>query len=288
MTTIAITGATGAVGGRVLRALLEIGEPVRVVVRDPSRVPGGEGIDVAVAAYDEPERLREAFRGVSTVLFVSGAEAADRAHQHRNVVEACAANGVEHLVYTSFLGAAANSTFTFARDHFHTEQAVEQAGVGFTFLRNSLYTDVLPYLPGEGGVIRGPAADGRFAPVARDDVARVAATVLLAPEMHISETYELTGPVLTDLYEIAESMSRVSGREISYEPESLDEAYASRAHYGAPDWEVEGWVTSYAAIASGELGACTDDVRRVTGREPIAPLPWLEEHPDSYQHLAAR
>lgn len=288
MTTIAITGATGAVGGRVLRTLLEIGEPVRVVVRDPSRAPVGEAIDVAVAAYDQPERLREAFSGVSTVLFVSGGEAADRVDQHRNVVDACSANGVEHLVYTSFLGAAPDATFTFARDHFHTEQAVEQAGIGFTFLRNSLYVDVLPYLPGEDGVIRGPAGNGRFAPVARDDVARVASTVLLAPGTHVGQTYELTGPVLTDLYEIAEGLARASGRKISYRPETLDEAYASRAHYGASEWEVEGWVTSYAAIASGELGACTDDVRRVTGREAIAPLSWLEEHPESYQHLAAR
>jgi hypothetical protein len=47
--------------------------------------------------------------------------------------------------------------------------------------------------------------------------------------------------------------------------ESLDEAYASRAHYGAPGWQVDAWVSTYTAIANGELAGVTDDVRRLTG-----------------------
>src|SRR5688500_6320797 len=115
---IAVTGATGAVGGAVARQLAGRGEPRRVVVRDPSRAPTGAGMEVAVAAYGEPEELRRAFDGVSTVFFVSASEAEDRLGQHRNVVDACAATGVEHVVYTSFLGAGPEATFTFARDHF--------------------------------------------------------------------------------------------------------------------------------------------------------------------------
>lgn len=286
--TIAITGATGAVGGAVVRRFAESGEEMRVVVRDASRAPTGPGIEVAVAAYAEPERLRPAFDGVSKVFFVSGGEAEDRLDQHRNVVDACAASGVEHVVYTSFLGAAPDATFTFARDHFHTESALREAGLGFTFLRDSLYLDVLPYLPGEDGVIRGPASNGRLAPVARDDVAEVAAAVLLDPGAHTGRTYDLTGPALVDLHEIAGLLSGLTGREIRYEAETLEEAYASRAHYGAPDWEVEGWVTSYAAIAAGELAVCSDDVRAVTGRAAIAPRAWLDAHPDSYEHLVIR
>ena len=282
---IAVTGATGAVGGTVVEHLRERGERMRVVVRDPSRAPTGDEIEVAVASYDEPEALGDAFEGISTVLFVSGGEAANRVDQHRNVVDACARSGVEHVVYTSFLGAAPDATFTFARDHFHTEQAVRDADLGFTFLRDSLYLDVLPYLPGDDGVIRGPAANGRFAPVARDDVAAVATESLLNPESHHGRTYDLTGPVLVDLDEIAAELSRVTGREMAYQPETLEEAYASRAHYGAPEFEIEGWVTSYAAIAAGDLNASTDDVRTVTGREPIAPRAWLEAHPESYSHL---
>ena len=70
---------------------------------------------------------------------------------------------------------------------------------------------------------------------------------------HDGRTYDMTGPEAFTMAEAAEELSRVSGRTISYHAETLEEAYASRAHYGAPDWEVAGWVTTYAAVASGDL-----------------------------------
>jgi hypothetical protein len=50
----------------------------------------------------------------------------------------------------------------------------------------------------------------------------------------------------------------------------VEEAYASRASYGAPDWQVDAWVSTYTAIASGELSAVSDDVQRLTGRPPLS------------------
>ena len=64
----------------------------------------------------------------------------------------------------------------------------------FTFLRDNFYADFVPYFADENGVIRGPAGDGLFAPVARADVADVAAVVLRSPADHANTTYELTGP----------------------------------------------------------------------------------------------
>lgn len=68
-------------------------------------------------------------------------------------------------------------------------------------------------------------------------------------------------------------------------PETLEEARASRAPSGAPDWEIEGWVTSYAAIAAGELERLSGDVERLTGRRPISLAEFLRDNPDSYRHL---
>jgi hypothetical protein len=59
------------------------------------------------------------------------------------------------------------------------------------------------------------------------------------------------------------------GPEVRYHPETLDEAYASRARYGAPDWQVDAWVSTYTAIATGELAGISDDVERITGHPPI-------------------
>src|SRR6202000_507497 len=107
--------------------------------------------------------------------------------QHRTFIQAAASAGVRHVAYTSFLGAAEHSTFTLARDHWATEGMLRASGLAFTFLRDSLYLDFLPLLAGADGVIRGPAAHGVVAAVARADIARVAAQVLLSPEAHAGE-----------------------------------------------------------------------------------------------------
>jgi uncharacterized protein YbjT (DUF2867 family) len=126
---------------------------------------------------------------------------------------------------------------------------------------------------GQDGVIRGPAGDGRVAAVARDDVAAVATRVLVDPG-HSGAVYDLTGPAAFTLAEAAAVLSSAWDRRVRYEAETLDEAYRSREAYGAPAWEVAGWVTSYAAIASGELGAVSSAVEDITGRRPTS----LEEY----------
>jgi NAD(P)H dehydrogenase (quinone) len=121
---------------------------------------------------------------------------------------------------------------------------------------------------GEDGVIRGPAGDGRVSAVARADVAAVATEVLIEPTAHAGATYTLTGPEAFTLAEAAETITRVTGRPIAFHDETLEEAFASRTGSGAPAWMVEAWVTTYTAIAAGELARVSGDVRRLTGREP--------------------
>jgi uncharacterized protein YbjT (DUF2867 family) len=134
-----------------------------------------------------------------------------------------------------------------------------------TFLRDSLYADFLPLMV-QDGVLRGPAGDGRVAAVARDDVAAVAALVLAAPDQHAGAAYDLTGPEALTLAEIAAIVTEVTGTPTRYLEETVAEAYASRASYGAPDWQVDAWVSTYTAIAAGEVAAVSDAVPRLTGR----------------------
>jgi len=136
----------------------------------------------------------------------------------------------------------------------------------FTFLRDNFYADLLPWFADEAGVIRGPAGDGRVAAVARRDVADVAAVVLRDPAAHADATYVLTGPEALTLTEIAARAGSVLGRDLRYEEETVEEAYDSRrAAYGAADWQLDAWVSTYTAIADGSCAAVTDDVARVTG-----------------------
>jgi NAD(P)H dehydrogenase (quinone) len=273
---LAVTGSTGVVGGLVAGLLAERGFAQRLLVRDPGRAPALEGAVSAVCTYGDPVAARAALEGVTTLLMVSASEAADRLEQHRAFVDAAAAAGVGHIVYTSFAGAAADCTFTLGRDHFGTEQHILASGMRHTFLRDNFYLDFLPLMVGDDDVIRGPAGRGRVAAVARADVARVAAAVLTDPGSHRDTTYTLTGPEALSLDDVARTIREVTGREVSFHDETVDEAYASRRQWEAPQWQYDAWVSTYTAIRAGEVEDVLDDVRAVTGRRPTSLRELLE------------
>src|SRR5919106_618670 len=181
---IAVTGVSGGLGGRVARRLAERGIPQRMVARDPSRAPELPRAQTAWATYQDGEAMRRALDGVRTLFMVSGSEAYDRLDQHKVAIDAAVAAGVERVVYTSFLAAAPDATFNFARDH----------------------------------------------------IANVAVTALLDPK-YDGTTFDVTGPELITMDDIAQLLTELTGRLVRYEAETLDQAYASRANYGAPDWE---------------------------------------------------
>jgi uncharacterized protein YbjT (DUF2867 family) len=274
---LAVTGSTGHLGGNVARMLAAAGIPQRLLVRDAGRVPQLEHAVPAVASYADAAQAEAALAGVKTLFMVSAAEAEDRLQQHYTFVDAAARAGVQHIVYTSFFGAAPDCTFTLGRDHYATEERIKASGMAYTILRDNFYLDFLPLLAGEDGVIRGPAGSGVMAAVARIDIARAALTVLGEPALHAGRSYDLTGPEDLSLAAAAELLTAGTGRTISYRNETLEEAYASREPYGAPPWQVDAWVSTYTAIAAGELAGPTSAVHELTGREPLGLAAFLRE-----------
>lgn len=274
---LAVTGSTGYLGGLVARELAAAGSPQRLLVRDPGRAPELAGAVPLVLTYADAVQARAVLQGVKTLFMVSAAEAEDRLQQHYAFVDAAAEAGVRHIVYTSFFGAAPDSVFTLGRDHYATEERIKASGMDYTFLRDNFYLDFLPLLAGEDGVIRGPAGDGVVAAVARADIARSAVTVLRDPALHVGRTYDLTGPEDISLARAAELLTAGTGRTITFRNETLEEAYASRAPYGAPPWQVNAWVSTYSAIAAGDLAGPTSAVHELTGREPLSLAQFLAE-----------
>ncbi|MFE4836657.1 SDR family oxidoreductase [Arthrobacter sp. NPDC056691] len=266
---LAVTGSTGVLGGMVARQLSDAGFSQRLLVRDTLRAPDLRDAPAVAVSYGDPALSRPALEGVKILFMVSAAEAENRLQQHYAFVDAAAEAGVQHIVYTSFFGAAPDCTFTLGRDHYATEERIRASGMGFTFLRDNFYLDFLPMLAGQDGVIRGPAGDGVMAAVAREDIARSAVAVLRDPAVHAGATYDLTGPEDISLGHAAEVLTRATGRTVTYHHETVEEAFASRASYGAPEWQVEAWVSTYTAIAAGELAGATSDVHGLTGQDPM-------------------
>ena len=269
---IAVTGSGGSIGGAVTRLLADAGAEVRPLTR-------------ADGAYDETGRLAASLAGAQTVFLVSAGESADRLAGHYSAVEAVVRSGARHIVYLSFLGAAADCAFTLGRDHFHTEQRIRETGLGFTFLRDNFYQSMVPAFADASGVIRGPAGGGRLSAVDNDDVADAAAAVLLDPAGHAGASYDLTGPDARTMPELADALARASGREVTFVDETVEEAYASRAGYGAPAFLVDGWVSTYTAIANGEVASVSPDVERLTGHQARTLEQYFADHPETLKDL---
>lgn len=308
-TITAVAGATGRVSRQVVADLLTGGPagstrgrpmdpsdlvllsrtPERAVetLTDPERgepVPQASKCDIRVGDYTDPEGMRRALAGVDTFFMVSMTESAGRVDAHRAAVAAARDAGVRHIVYLSFVGAAEDAVFTHAREHHATEQALRAAaadsGPEFTILRDSFYTEVTgqfivpdPWRD-SGEAIAGPAADGRTGFVTTADVAACAAAVLRDPAAHRGRTYTLTGPEALTLGEVVEIVRGATGRDVRYVDETLAQARASRAGYGAPDWEVDAWISTYTAIAAGELDVVSDAVLQLTGTPPESVAAW--------------
>jgi NAD(P)H dehydrogenase (quinone) len=270
-TGLAMTGSTGRLGSRIARGLSQLGVDQRLVVRDRAKAPSLPGTHIATADYGDGAAVRTALSGARTVFMVSAAETAERVQQHLTFIDAAVDVGVQRIVYVSFFGASPTATFTLARDHWATEEHLRSVGVAHTILRDNIYADFTPHFLSTDGNIRGPAGDGRVALVAQADIAEVAVAVLTSNGAYDGRTLNLTGPTALTMNEIAAILSDHLGKTVTYIPETIEEAYESRAIYGAPPWQVDAWVSTYTAIAVGELAAVSEDIPEVTGH-PARPL----------------
>jgi uncharacterized protein YbjT (DUF2867 family) len=289
---IAVTGVTGALGRRVVDRLAATGDvPLRLVVRDADRAPQVPGAEIVAnpGGYGDPAGLQVALTGVDTLYLVSAAEAENRLEQHFAAVDAAVAAGVQRIVYTSFLNASPDAVFTLVRQHAATEDRIRQSGVRATFLRHSMYADFVPFFASvEDGqaVIAAPAGNGRTSFVSRDDLADVAVAVLLREDDALDgQALEVTGPEALTMTDAAAVLTEITGRPVAYHDQTVEEAWATRRPSGHPDWEIEGWVTSYLAIAAGELATVTDVVPTLTGHPARTVAEHLRAHPEDWAHL---
>ena len=244
---------------------------LRLLVRTPAKLDP-ELADVAqvrATQYADDPSTVEALEGVDVLFMVSATESPDRVEVHRAFVDAAKKAGVEHIVYTSFLEASPDAVFTYARDHWHTEEHIKASGMDWTFLRRFPLPGILRRARRFGGRSAAPPPGGDARPSRKTDVARSAAAVLADPAAHASQTYNLTGPEALTMNDFARVYEEETGRKVRYIDETVEEAYESRASYGAPEWEVDAWVSTYTAIAAGELDIVSDSVEFLTGRKPV-------------------
>lgn len=274
---IVITGATGKLGRHVVSQLLDKGVPAKdiaVAVRSPEKARdlAERGVTVREADYSRPDTWPSALEGAEKLLLISASEIGKRVDQHRTVVEAAAKAGVKQIVYTSILHAD-RSGMSLAKEHKASEELIRASGIPYVFLRNGWYLEnytenLAPAL--EHGALIGSAKDGLIAAASREDLAAAAVAALTQPG-HENKVYELAGDVPFTMAELADEVSRQSGRKVVYQDLSQEKHKAALLGVGLPEPVAEMLSDSDAGIARGELNDDSGDLSRLIGR-PTTPL----------------
>jgi NAD(P)H dehydrogenase (quinone) len=270
---IAVTGATGKLGGLVLEGLLATvsARELVAIVRSPEKAAGfaARGVHVRRGDYSAPETLAPALAGVTRLLLVSSNALGRRLQQHGDVIQAARAAGVELLAYTSVLRAD-SSQLPVAGEHRGTEELLRGSGLPYVFLRNGWYlenyTENLA-VPLSRGSFIGAAGDGRVAAAARADYAAAAVTVLTTAG-HQNRIYELAGDQAFTLRELAAAVSSWAGRTLPYQELPAGAYRQALAAAGVPVPFVEFLVATDLAIARGDLDSSRRDLHELLGRAP--------------------
>lgn len=274
--TLLVSAASGHLGRLVIDALLARGVAASDLVagvRTPAKADdlAERGIRVVEFDYARPDTLTAGLEGVTGVLLISGTDL-DRVAGHRNVVEAVRAAGIDRLVYTS-APRVDEIDYALGADHLVTERAIAEAGLDATILRNNWYTE--NYLDSvaraaESGVIVAAVGDARVASASRRDYAEAAA-VALTTDGFRGQTLELAGDVAWTYDELAAAAGEVLGREVVYQPVTLEQLTAGLEQAGL-DAGTAAFVAGIDdAIARGALSQTDGTLARVIGR-PTTPL----------------
>ncbi|MBO3735427.1 NmrA family NAD(P)-binding protein [Glycomyces niveus] len=278
---ILVTGASGGLGSLILKGLNDITD-VEVVAGTRS----GDGASARRIDFDHPASLAEGFKDADVLLFISAGYAEDDVvlARHGAVVDAAAAAGVRHVIYTSL--AASGERMTIALPHRWTEERLAKAPFDVTILRNGLYTEIPVGLAVAGaataaatGVFAAPFGEGRVSVVAKEDLADAAVRVAAETDRdlrtggrsrHADRTYELEGPAAVGGAEIAEALAASLGRPVEYRSVSLSEARAGLQGNGLLPYQVTHTLSIFANIKAGWTEAPHSDI---TALLPDGPRP---------------
>jgi len=283
---ILVTGSTGLIGSEVLRRLSQAGVPARALTRDMKKARQMPVVTWVGGDLGKPETLPEAFEGTKT-LFLLTHYLEDMVELQHNAIAAARAAGVNHVVKVSAFAASAHSKAPIGRWHYQIEKELEEAGLGWTFLRPHHFMQNLlaqaEYVI-KDGVIYSASGDGKIPYVDGRDVAAVAAVTLTTPEHHHGKKYVLTGSEAMSYRQAAEIISAVIGKPLRFVDESPDEARARRVREGIPPAVIES-ILAIAAYqrAGGKTVTITSTIADLTGRPPLTVAEFVREHASSFR-----
>ncbi|ELI6448896.1 NAD(P)H-binding protein [Photobacterium damselae] len=275
---ILVTGASGHIGQGVVKELLNNNVEFVAGVRNPETY---HGIECALRAfdYDDTSMMQEAFRGVDTVIFISGnAETERRIEQHRQIIDAAKQENIQHIVYLSFITVTdPNSVFPFTRQHIDTENYLNHSGIKHTVIRSSWYMENLEFAVKEAldtDIFIDGSQRGALSFISRQDVAKGLAMLAIKPELQ-GEIYTFTGSKAYAMRDVAELMNCHCGKGIEFKSISIADYQQSLIDNGLPEFLAESIALNSDDIDNGDYAIVSQDAKLVNQQQPMALVDYL-------------
>ena len=279
-----VTGATGKTGAYVVAKLCERGEQVRALVHredERSAKLATEGAEIVVADMLDLAAVSAATRDITAAYFtypiLPGLLEATPI-----LAQAAAESGVSAIVNMSQISARRDAASNAARQHWLAERILDWSPIPVTHLRPTFFAEWLVTFYEPDGTLPLPFGEGRHAPIAAEDQARVITAILEDPAPHAGRVYPLFGPKEMNHYEIAQEMSEALGRPVTYRPISLDE-FTERLHNrGFNDHTIQHLRAVAIDYRNGVFAGTNDIVKTVGGTEPQTVQEFVTRNKQSY------
>ena len=277
---IAVTSASGKLGGAIIKALIqEIGKENVVGIARNTAKAAHLGVEVRKGDYNNREDFNEALQGIDKVLLISGMDKPEkRIAQHQNVIEAAKQNGVQKMVYTSIIGDEKNTAFSpVVQSNRQTEDDVRNSGMNFIIGRNGIYIEPdLEYIDTyikEAGIINC-AADGKCGYTSRQELGYAYSQLLLNDNLN-GKTLNLVGEGITQS-QLADYINQVYGTTLSFKDISV-EAYKEERQSALGDFLGTIIAGIYEGIRNG-ANDVTSDFETAAGRPHKSALELIQHY----------
>lgn len=282
---ILVTGATGHLGGSVIRHLLKSvpADQIIALVRDESKAIKLKdyGVPIRVGDYHNPASLSAAFKHVDKILLISSNDYNDRFGQHKNVIDAAMVNGVNHLVYTGVSLKDVNNSVLYShmKDHFLTEDYLKESGMNYTFMRHNLYAEMIPFYMGNQVLEKGivfPAGSGRIPFALRDEMGEANASILIN-QGHENKSYNIANETAYSFQDMADILSELAGKKVSYTDPDHGSYIDSLKATGLPELKVRAASLFSVAMRNGDFMLPGNELKSLLGRRPTGLKTYLQQ-----------